>query len=197
MREIELKSIVPDEAACVHRLQSAGAECTFVGRLQDRRYDTPDRSLWRRDVVLRLRVAHDGAAARATLDWKGPAVLEDGYKQRDEESVDVGDPAAMAAILRHLGFEVTREIDREITVFRLPGATIRFERYPRMDVLVEVEGAPAAIERAIVVLGLPRDGFTPERLVDWVAHYEQRTQQRAAVSEREARGDYRYSHDDA
>jgi predicted adenylyl cyclase CyaB len=197
MREIELKSVVPDEESCVRRLQAAGAECTFVGRLQDRRYDTRERTLCRRDVVLRLRVAHDGAAARATLDWKGPTALEDGYKQRDEESVDVADAGATAAILRHLGYEVIREVDREVTVFRLPGATVRFERFPRMDVLVEVEGAPAAIERAIVALALPRQGFTPERLADWIARFEQRTGQRAAVSEREARGDYRYAVDDA
>jgi adenylate cyclase class IV len=197
MREIELKGILPDELAAIVRLEEAGAVCTFVGRLSDRRYDTADGALARRDIVLRVRVADDGVVRRASLDWKGPANLEDGYKQRDEETVDVGDPAVVERILERVGFEVIREIDREVRVFTLPGAVVRLERYPRMDMLVEVEGDPADIERAIAVLGLPRADFSPERLGAWVERFEARTGERAAVSEREARGDYRYATEDA
>jgi hypothetical protein len=65
--------------------------------------------------------------------------------------------------------------------YALFGATVRFERYPRLDDLVEVEGAPADIERAIVAIGLPRDGYTVDRLTDFVARYEARTGRRAAI----------------
>lgn len=193
MRETELKSVVPDEAACVARLLAAGAQATVAGRLEDRRLDTSDFALAARDIVLRLRVLHGSDGTRATLDYKGPASYEGGFKHRDETSVAVGDAAAMAAILRRLGFHVSREIDREIRTFDLLGATVRVERYPRMDTLVEVEGAPAAIEHAIRVLALPRDGFTADRLIAFVQRYEARTGERAAISAREAAGDYRYA----
>jgi hypothetical protein len=83
-------------------------------------------------------------------------------------------------------------IDREIAQYELDGAMVRFERYPRMDDLVEVEGAPASIERAIAALGLPRDGFTTDRLPEFVQRYEARTGQRAAVCDAELTGDASY-----
>ena len=54
-------------------------------------------------------------------------------------------------------------------------ATARLERYPRMDVLVEVEGEPAAIERAIVASGIPRSAFTAESLAEFVRRFQERT----------------------
>lgn len=196
MREVELKGVVPDPAAAESALRAAGAVQTFAGRLEDRRYDTPDRALALKDHVLRLRVYRDGAV-RAALDWKGPTTYADGYKVREEHSVTLGDPEALALMLERLGYVVTREIDREITQYTLDGAVIRFERYPRMDVLAEVEGEPAAIERAILALGLPREGFTTGRLPDFVLAYEARTGDRAAICDRELDGDYRYSATDA
>jgi hypothetical protein len=60
-----------------------------------------------------------------------------------------------------------------------------------------LDGTPATIEAAIAATGLPRDGFTAERLPDFVRRFELRTGQRAALCERELTGDYRFSADDA
>jgi hypothetical protein len=84
---------------------------------------------------------------------------------------------------------LTSEIDRDIAQYQIGEATIRFEVYPRMDTLVEVEGEPAAIENAIEALGLPRGTFSNRRLSDFVADFEHRTGVRAAISERELDGD--------
>jgi hypothetical protein len=54
-----------------------------------------------------------------------------------------------------------------------------------MDVLVEVEGEPEAIENAIEALGMSRGEFTSERLATFVTRFEQRTGVRAAVCDRE------------
>ena len=195
-REVELKGIVPDLPAAVARVEAAGGVPGFVGRLEDRRYDTPERALALRDHVLRLRV-YRGAEPDGRLDWKGPTTYVDGYKVREEHSVTVGDPDELATMLDRLGYVVTREIDREIRQFTVQGAVVRFERYPRLDDLVEVEGEPAAIEAAIRVLGLPRAAFTTGRLPDFVREYELRTGARAALCDRELAGDYRYSATDA
>ena len=190
MREVELKSMVPDVDAARRAVERADGQLEFEGRLEDRRYDAADRSMLARDHVLRVRVYRDATGARASLDWKGPTQLDRGYKIREELSTDAADADALIAILERLGYEVTREIDRDIAQYALLGATVRFERYPRMDVLVEVEGPEEAIERAIAVLGLPRDGFNGERLQKFVERFEARTGERAALCERELAGDY-------
>ena len=197
MREVELKAVVADEGEARRRLDVAGARLIFEGRLEDRRYDTGDRTLGDQDHVLRVRVYRTPQGARASLDWKGPTRYEDGYKVREELSTHADDGDALVAILERLGYVVTREIERTIAQYEIGGATVRFERYPRMDVLVEVEGAPDAIERAIVVLAMDRAGFTSERLPAFVERYERRTGQRAALCDRELRDDYRFRAADA
>ena len=192
MLEVELKSVVDDEARRRAALERAGATLVFEGRLEDRRYDTPDRALSARDEVLRLRIYGTATQTRAELDWKGPTRREEGYKLREELDVHVVEPDALAAILERLGYVVTIAIDRVIVQYDLGGAMVRFERYPRMDDLVEVEGTPAEIERAIAALGMPRDGFTSERLPDFVRRYEARSGKQAALSDAELRGDVHY-----
>jgi predicted adenylyl cyclase CyaB len=183
--EVELKSVVDDLEGCRQRVEAAGAVLRFAGRLEDRRYDTPDRSLRVRDNVLRTRVRRlpGEGPVRASIDWKGPTSQTDGYKVREELAVGIEDERTLAAVLARLGYNVTEAIDRDIWEYELDGATIRFERYPRMDSLVEVEGSPATIERAVSATGLPRRGFTAEGLSDFVRRFEARTGGRAALSE--------------
>lgn len=187
MLEVELKAAVADAAATRQRLEIGGARLTFVGRMEDRRYDTPDGRFARRDVVIRLRVYRpsDGGPVEAFLDWKGASSSDSGYKVRDELSTTAGDAGTLAMILDRLGFVVTREVDRHIWQYKLGAAMVRFEQYPRMDVLLEVEGSPEAIEAAIATTGLPRSSFSDERLLDFVARYEERTGLDAALSDRE------------
>jgi len=179
--EVELKSVVDDPALRRRNIEQAGAMLTFEGRLEDRRYDTADRSLGARDHVLRLRTYRSKNLVRAELDWKGPTRVEGGYKLREELEAPLSDPAALALILERLGYEVTTCIDRDITQYDFAGTTVRFERYPRMDVLVEVEGMPSGIEQAITVLGLPRRGFSTDRLGEFVGRFEARTGTHAAT----------------
>ncbi|MGH7653230.1 MAG: CYTH domain-containing protein [Gemmatimonadaceae bacterium] len=195
MREVELKSVVPDPGRTIAALRAAGAALACDGRQSDARYDTPDRALVARDHVLRLRVFTGTPAPSATLDWKGPTSVVGGYKVREELSSSTGDAGVLAQMLDRLGYVVIREIQRDIVQFAWQGATIRVERYPRMDALMEVEGEPAAIEAAIAGAQLARSGFTSERLQDFVARFELRTGQRAALCDRELAGDYRYSTD--
>lgn len=192
MLEVELKSVVDDLARRRAAIELAGATLVFDGRLEDRRYDSPDRALTARDHVLRVRVYRDAAGTRAQLDFKGPTQRDDGYKVREELESHVSDADALVAILDRLGYVVTIAIDRDIVQYELGGAMIRFERYPRMDDLVEVEGARDAIEQAIAALGMPRAGFLTDRLPDFARRFEERTGARAAVSRAALAGDERY-----
>ncbi|MDB4917076.1 MAG: hypothetical protein JWM95_4720 [Gemmatimonadetes bacterium] len=183
MDEVELKSVVDDVVMRRAAVERAGATLMFAGHLEDRRYDTADQALTSRDHVLRVRIYRDDVnAPRAELDWKGPTRRENGYKTRQEIETRVHDGDKLVDILGMLGYRVTVSIDREIAQYDLNGTMIRFERYPRMDDLVEVEGTPEKIEEAIRALGMPRDGFITDRLNDFVTRFEKRTGRRAATS---------------
>jgi predicted adenylyl cyclase CyaB len=197
MLEVELKSVVDDVDRRRANVERAGATVVYAGRLEDRRWDTPDRALLAKDHVLRVRTYRNDAGVRAELDWKGPTRREGGYKLRDELETKVGDPDALGEILAALGYEVSIAIDREIVQYDLEGTMIRFEHYPRMDDLVEVEGEPEDIERAIAALGLPRDGFNTDRLPDFVRRYEERTGARALISDADLTGESPFDHSNA
>jgi predicted adenylyl cyclase CyaB len=190
MREVELKAVVADQPAAQARLERAGAKLTFAGRLEDRRYDDKGGSLTSRDHVLRLRTYRSpkSGTVSSSLDWKGPTGVDEGFKVREELSTPVGDLRSMVQILDRLGYVVIQEIDRDIAQYEIDDVVVRFENYPRMDVLVEVEGPPAAIERVIAVLDLPRSSFSSLRLADFAAQYEARTGHRAGLCERDMAG---------
>jgi predicted adenylyl cyclase CyaB len=192
MREVELKSVVSDVDATRAAVERAGGRLEFEGRLIDLRYGDSDGQLLLQDHVLRLRVYESINEKKGFLDWKGTTRYEDGYKVREELSTPVADPEAMKQILENLGYSVVLEIERSIWQYRLGGAAVRFEVYPRMDSLVEVEGEPDSIETAIEAIGLDRSGFTSERLSEFMGRYELRTGTRAALSRGELAGDYRY-----
>jgi predicted adenylyl cyclase CyaB len=174
--ELELKAVVPDSTALVERLRRAGARELETGRMTDLRYDFRDGSLMARDEVIRLRVVERTGGERAsTLDWKGPASVDGGYKRREEVNCGLDAPDAMRDVLRHIGLSVTRTIEREIRQFELGGTVVRLEHYEQMDDLVEVEGEPAGIERAIGVMGIPRAAFTSESLAAFAQRFTART----------------------
>jgi adenylate cyclase class IV len=181
MIETELKAVVDDLPLRRRRVEEGGGVLEKEGYLQDRRWDTQTDSIGTRDHVLRIRVFNGRPANEASLEWKGPTRAAKGYKLREEIGTSVGDAAALSEIMERLGLQVTRTIDREIVQFKLHGATVRFESYPRMDDLVEVEGTPAEIEQAVGVIGLPREAFTADSLVEFMARYEQRTGKRPVV----------------
>jgi len=185
MLEVELKSVVDDVRLRRSAVEAAGGKLVYEGRLLDLRYDVPDRSLMMRDHVLRLRVYESANSRKVLLDWKGETRYEDGYKVREELSTPVDDPDVLRQIVERLGYVVTTEIDRQIAQYELDGVTVRFEEYPEMDALVEVEGEPEAIERVIARIGMSRAGFTSERLLDFMTRYEARTGRRAVLSRNE------------
>jgi len=174
--ELEVKARVTDPPRLRRALERAGATREFSGAMLDRRLDREGR-LIARDEVLRLRIYRpaDGSAGYGMLGWKGPQSARGAYRHRAEMEARIADPDAALAILQHAGFTVTLEIDRTVEIYRVGGAVLRLEWYPAMDVLLEVEGAPAAIEGAIAATGLPRDEFLPESLDHFIALYQART----------------------
>lgn len=180
--ELELKARVDDPAALEAALVRAGAELVFRGEMLDRRYDRGG-ELEARDEVLRLRVYRPARGLPyGVLGWKGPVSVRDGYKHREEHEARVQSPEEILVMMERLGYDVVLRIDRRIAEYRLSEAMVRLEWYPTMDVLVEVEGEPDAIERATRATGVPRSEFLPEALPHFVAAFEQRTGAKARLA---------------
>ena len=182
--ELEVKARIDDPAALRRALERAGARLEFRGAMLDRRFDRAG-DLEARDEVLRMRIFRpaDGAPAFGVLGWKGSRSQRGHYRHRPEVEARVSDGDAVVTVLERLGFAVSLRIDRTVEIYRLGQAVLRIEWYPVMDVLLEVEGEPAEIERAIAATGLPRDRFFPESLPHFVAAYEARTGRPARIAE--------------
>jgi adenylate cyclase class IV len=184
-RELEVKAVVDDAEALERRLGAGGAVPGFRGRMSDRRYDFAGGALTARDEVLRVRTftpAAGSAGRPAEVAWKGPTRRQEGYKSREEHQLEVADAGAVESILSRLGFVPADAVDRCVEFFGLCGAVVRIEWYPRMDVLVEVEGEPGAIELAVRATGLPRAQFRSDRLLDFAERYRTRTGTAPALS---------------
>ena len=184
--ELELKAVVPDPAKTRERLKAAGAKETYRGMMRDRLFDADGR-LTARGEVLRIRSFEPrGGLAHAVVGWKGPTLRShDGYKLRKEIEYPTPDGANATRFLEALGYRIVRSIDRYVEMFSIAGATARLEWYPRMDVLMEIEGTPAAIESAVSQSGLPRSAFLADPLAIFVELYNARESQPAIIAEQE------------
>jgi predicted adenylyl cyclase CyaB len=183
-RELELKAVVPDPDQFRRRIGGAGAVRHFAGRMTDVRFDR-EADLSLRDEVLRVRTFHhpDGRT-EALVAWKGPTLRSpEGYKLREEIELPVAAGTAdPGRLFLALGYRPVGLVEREVEIYRLGDATVRLETYPRMDVLVEIEGEPAAIERAVAASGIARAEFTAEPLAEFVRRFEQRSGQPALLA---------------
>lgn len=183
--------MVQDPEDLRRRLDSAGATAGFRGLMVDRRYDRND-SLVGSDHVLRIReLVSPGGEPEYRVSWKGPtAVTVEGYKSRDElEYRIVPVSLSPAELFQRLGYQEVQRIERYVEYYRLAGADIRLEWYPRMDVLVELEGEPQAIESALKHLAIPRDEWRADSLPVFAARYAARTGVAAALSRKELEGE--------
>ena len=187
--ELELKAVVHDVAALRTALGRVGATRTFRGMMRDRRLDRGG-ELVALDQRLRVRTYEpDAGNPRSELTWKGPSTVnEAGYKRSEEFECGAEDGAAALAIFRALGYEIVHAIDRFVEVWRHDGASARLEWYPRMDLLLEIEGTPEGIERLIVAIGFQRTDCLPDSLADFAARFAARTRHRALWAEADLSG---------
>ena len=187
--ELEVKAVVANPVETRTRLRAAGGQEGFRGMMRDRRYDQEGR-LTGQDQVLRIRTYQPAAGTvHVMIGWKGPVRRSpEGYKLRQEIEYSTADGEPAAQFLEALGFRVVQAIDRYVEVFSLRGASARLEWYPRMDVLMEIEGPALAIETAIAASGIGRQEFLADPLAVFVQRFEARTGQPAVLAESDLAG---------
>jgi adenylate cyclase class 2 len=179
--EVEIKLAVRDAAGLRRRLVRLRAREVSPRVLeQNTLYDTPDGGLARHGQLIRLRTevpapkanrfsrAGRGRSARsspmrAVLTYKGPTQRVDEsaqslgrrFKIRREYEVVVENGEQMRLILEALGLRPLFRYEKYRTAYRLPrvaGVNIDLDETP-IGTFLELEGAPAGIDRAAAVLG--------------------------------------------
>jgi predicted adenylyl cyclase CyaB len=156
-RETEVKLRVPDFDGVREALRRLGAELARERHLEDNLlFDDGQGSLREHGTVLRLRrTPHSGV-----LTFKGPREMQEGVKSREERETTVEDPAALEAILTHLGYRRVFRYQKFRESWTHLGQEIELDETP-IGNFVEIEGDLPGIQALASALGFsPRDYLT-------------------------------------
>jgi adenylate cyclase class 2 len=155
-REIEIKLALPNAAEGRRLLRAAGF------KLAKRRvfeantlFDTVDGALGRAGTLLRVR----RAGSHGLLTYKGPAAIGK-YKDREELEVEVADPARLEQMLAHVLFRPMLRYEKYRAEYKRPGESgvATLDETP-IGAYLELEGAPAWIDRSARRLGFREDSY--------------------------------------
>jgi adenylate cyclase class 2 len=118
-------------------------------------FDTVGGSLWKAEVLLRLRKA----GRRATLTFKGPG-RPGRHKSREEIEFAVSDPLVCAQLLQRLGYATVFRYEKYRTEYRRggTGGVATLDETP-IGIFLELEGAPAWIDRTARTLGFSTSDY--------------------------------------
>jgi adenylate cyclase, class 2 len=176
-KEREIKLRIEDLPALRRRLAHLGAR-VFRKRVHERNalFDTAERSLARREQLLRIR-AESGVSrgrresARSLVTFKRPVVRSSSrkdrerHKVREEIELEVSDAKALATIFEGVGMRGSFQYEKFRTTFRLPaskswakGLLIELDETP-IGVFLELEGPARAIDRAAKALGFEKRDY--------------------------------------
>lgn len=183
MIEAELKARVRDPEYVMGRLEQWADAIAEL--YQDTYYDVPSGDLEAQDRELRVRTIQGDDSTRSVLTYKG-ARIDEASGSKPEHETRVGDPEAVDAILRGLGFV-------PVTAFQKRCQNYNFSFHGRrvLATLVEVpeiEGTFLEVETLVrdegellaalndvrmimVELGIHESDFTAELYTDAVAAY--------------------------
>jgi adenylate cyclase class 2 len=187
-QEIEIKLRISDPKALKRTLKRLGVRPVGggSGRVHEWNviFDTPRGDLAKHGQLLRIRTetpeakSKKGKAApakRVLLTFKRPidatappsggAQENHRYKAREELELEVTDGAVLKKILEGLGMRGWFRYEKHRTTFRLPltsrwanGLLIEIDETP-IGTFVELEGPPAAIDRAAHELGFAQSDY--------------------------------------
>ncbi|HVO58849.1 MAG TPA: class IV adenylate cyclase [Dongiaceae bacterium] len=178
--ETEIKLPVRDAKAFARKLKKLGAKTVGEagGRVHELNiiFDTPEGGLAKHGQLLRIRTETPQAVGkrpgkpRVIVTFKQPTArgLDDAgarFKVREETEAEAADAAAMAKVFEGLGLRGWFSYEKFRTTWKLParakwagGLLIEMDETP-VGTFVELEGPPAAIDRAARELGYSRGDY--------------------------------------
>ncbi|EFL49179.1 adenylyl cyclase CyaB [Solidesulfovibrio fructosivorans JJ]] len=148
--EIETKFAVTAFAPMREALAKAGG--VRLSRVFEENivFDTPDRALRHRDVLLRLRRDGEG---RVTLKLPSETAVGSGIKVRREIETRVADPAVMESIFCALGYAPALRYEKIRETWQVGETHVCLDRLP-FGRYLEIEGPAGTIAAVAEILGL-------------------------------------------
>jgi adenylate cyclase, class 2 len=155
--ETEVKIRIGDTGEMSRRLQGSGFSIAVPRDFEaNTLFDTPDRSLGRNGMLLRLRQV----GGKGVITWKGRG-LAGPHKSRPELETSVGSLETLQEILGHVGYDPLFRYEKYRTEFRQsesPGL-VTLDETPIGNFL-ELEGPAAWIDATAHMLG-----FSPQSYI--------------------------------
>jgi adenylate cyclase class 2 len=203
-QEIEIKLRVNDQKNLMRTLKRLGASAVGggSGRVHEWNviFDTPEGGLAKHGQLLRIRTetpekkskkGRPALGQRTLLTFKRPpfggtaasgsAQANHRHKVREEFQLEIADATVLAKIFEGLGMRGGFRYEKYRTTFRLPagsswagGLLIELDETP-IGTYVELEGPPAAIDRAAQELGYSRRDYV---LKNYLALYVEECRRR-------------------
>ncbi len=153
-REVEIKLPLASAAEGRRRLRAAGFR-TARRRVFEANtvFDDAAGTVYRSGALLRVREVNGSGL----LTYKGPAA-PGRHKSREEIETSFASPAAMRAILQRLGFQAVFRYEKYRAEYTDGQGVATVDETP-IGCYLELEGAPAWIDRTSRALGFRRDVY--------------------------------------
>ncbi len=160
-RETEVKLKIASAEAARERLRRAGADLVRERHFEDNvLFDDQAGSLGASGTVLRLRRTPHGGV----LTFKGPRVIENGVKSREERETSVDHPDEVLAILHNLGYRPLFRYQKYRETWTHRGQEIEVDETP-IGAFVEIEGDVEGIHAVAAELGFSPSDFLADSYV--------------------------------
>lgn len=161
-REIEIKLRFESAGDVRRSLSELGAREVTPRHFEDNVvFDRDHEPLAGMGRLLRLR----RCSGTARVTYKAPVPGRHRHKVRQEEETTVADPGALEHILAGLGFHPVYRYQKYRTLFELGELQLCLDETP-LGCFLELEGPPAAIDRAARLLGAGEDRYVVETYRD-------------------------------
>lgn len=161
MQEIEVKILEIERGALEKKLRALGARKIFDGPVDVRMYDTPDRALKKKGVLLRLR--KKGDVGELTVKTHFRRTLRAKMSSEYETHCDF---AAMQTMLSALGYVESFRMKKHRIEYALGKVRFEIDKLPRIPWFLEIE---ASSEREISTW-VEKLGFTQSDVKNWWWH---------------------------
>jgi predicted adenylyl cyclase CyaB len=134
MLEVEVKVLEMDRSAFEKAIHALGAKKIFDGELDYSIFDTPERALYKKGDVLRLRTEH----GKTIMTYKRK-VSTKGAKQMEESSVIVHNPEDARGAIMLSGLEEVAHWKKHRTSYKLGEYRFDFDKIAGIPEYLEIE----------------------------------------------------------
>lgn len=167
MDEIEVKILEVDVQDVMRKLKKLGAKKTFDGEVVAQFFDFPDRSLKKRQEIVRLRTM--GSKSFLTFKKKRS---QKAVKIMDEREIEVKDPAVLRSILAGIGLCETLMLKKHRISYTRGKIHFEIDSHDGIPPFLEVEAKTRKeVERAVQLLGFSMMDAKPWTGGDVFRHY--------------------------